>query len=96
MSAFIDGDDLIGNESVEEADYVATTTVVTIRAGDTEYELNINIRNDERLEDNELLRITAIPESLPDNETSCTFDLIITDDDGKLLIYVCEILLLFT
>ena len=53
------------------------------------YTLNITIVNDHRLEDKELIRIVAIPPGIPPNgHTPCSADVIIFDDDGKLLIIV--------
>ena len=59
-----------------------------ILAGTTEFQVNISIIDDRDLEDNELLRIVAIPPELPNNYNNCSADVIINDDDGKLLLYL--------
>ena len=45
----------------------------------------IEIVNDTRMEDHELIRLAALPEVLPDGHVHCTTDVIIMDDDGKLI-----------
>ena len=58
-----------------------------IPKGSMYYTLKIKIVDDDRMEDDEVFRITAIPEDLPDGHIYCTADVYIKDDDGK-LIYV--------
>ena len=59
----------------------------TICKGTDDFLLHIKTVDDERLEDHELLRVIAIPPHLPEGHIRCTADLIIHDDDGK-IIYV--------
>ena len=56
-----------------------------IPKGSTYYILKIKIVDDDRMEDKEVFRITAIPEDLPDGHIYCTTDVYIEDDDGKLI-----------
>ena len=57
----------------------------TVEKGSVSYTLNIIIMNDNRLEDNGLFSITAMSGTPPNGHTPCTTDVIILDDDGKLL-----------
>jgi len=45
--------------------------------------LNITIEDDDRLENNELVSIVAVPPDLPDGYERCEANLMIMDDDGK-------------
>ena len=63
--------------------------------GAVEYTLKVRIVDDRRLEKNELIRIAAIPPVLPMGHIRCTADIIIIDNDGKLLIHVKYMLILF-
>ena len=67
----------------ENEDYTVITRNATIEAGDTHYELTINIIDDDRLEDNELVRITIRPSVIPTNHNPGSIDITIIDDDGK-------------
>lgn len=67
----------------ENEDYEVNTTNATIEAGDTHYELTINIIDDDKLEDNELVRITILPSVIPTNHNPGSVDITIIDDDGK-------------
>lgn len=58
-----------------------------IKKGNTNFVLKIPIVDDRRLEANESFQITVIPPSLPADHHNCTTDLVIVDDDGKLMIY---------
>lgn len=58
-----------------------------IPAGTQEFRLNIEIVDDRRLEDYELFRIITGPPDLPRDAMPCTTDVIIRDDDGKMLHY---------
>ena len=60
-----------------------------------EYTLKVKIVDDKRLEKNELTHIAAIPPALPMGHIRCTADIIIMDNDGKLLIHVKYMLTLF-
>ena len=51
----------------------------------TEFLLKLKIEDDKRLENNEIFRIIAVPPELPDGFSPCTADIIILDNDGKLL-----------
>ena len=81
----------------ETKDYEPLQRHVTIPANTSQFSLNVNIIDDKDLEDNELFRITILPPEIPDNLTADFSDVIIMDDDSKLLIYVeylCYILYL--
>ena len=67
----------------ENEDYVVNTRNATIEAGDTHYELTIDIIGDDRLEDNELVRITILPSVIPIKRYPSSVDITIIDDDGK-------------
>ena len=67
----------------ENEDYVINTKNATIEAGNTHYELTINITDDDRLENNELVRITILPFVLPMDRYPSSVDITIIDDDGK-------------
>ena len=58
----------------------------TVEKGTVNYTLNITIINDNRLEDNRLFSIIAFSGTPPNGHTPCTTDVIILDDDGKLLV----------
>jgi len=45
--------------------------------------LNITIKDDTHLEDNEVFRIEAAPPAVPDGYERCHADIVILDDDGK-------------
>ena len=51
----------------------------------TEFLLKLKIEDDRRLEDNEYFRVCADPPEIPDGYYPCTADIIILDNDGKLL-----------
>lgn len=72
--------------SLDEFDYYALTNSVTIPKDAVNFSLCIEIVDDGRFETNELLRVFAIPPVLPDGYVYSTADLIIFDDDGRLLI----------
>ena len=76
------------NESIIDyyAKYIYPNTVI-IPAGTQDFLLTIDIVDDRRLENNELFRITAGVPDVPDGEVLCSTDVIIRDDDGKLLHY---------
>ena len=57
--------------------------------------MKVRIVDDRRLESNELFRVTAIPPAIPEDHIRCTADVIIVDNDGKLLIHVKCTLTLF-
>ena len=82
------------NESkLHEIDYYTSYSwpeFITVPKGTVDFFLNITIVDDNKLEDNELLRVITIPPVLPDGHIRCTADLIIFDDDGKLIIYACN------
>ena len=59
---------------------------ITISNGTDLFPLNITIFADEDLEDNELIHITIDPPELPTSHTACSTEVIIRDDDGKLLL----------
>ena len=59
-----------------------------VPANTTYFTLNITIVDDSVLENSELVRIVAIPPRVPDGHLRCLADLVIVDDDGKLLSYV--------
>ena len=95
-------DDFIGKDianTPKEIDYYIPfpyTTFAKIPAHSTHFQLNVTIVDDKKLENNELLRIDAIPSPLPYGHTHCTTDVIILDDDGKLFIYgfLCKIFII--
>ena len=53
-----------------------------------EFQVNIIIVDDRDLEDNELLRIFAIPQELPKDYNYYSADVIINDDDGNYKIFI--------
>ena len=67
----------------ENEDYEVNTRNATIEAGNTHYELTINILGDDKLENNELIRITILPFVLPVKHNPSSVDITIIDDDGK-------------
>ena len=67
----------------ENEDYVVNTRNATIEAGNTHYELTIDIIGDDKLEDNELIRITILPSVIPMKHNPKSVDITIIDDDGK-------------
>ena len=67
----------------ENEDYVVNTRNATIEAGNTHYELTINITGDDKLENNELIRITILPSVIPMKQYPSSIDITIIDDDGK-------------
>ena len=67
----------------ENEDYTVNITNATIEAGNTHYELTINILGDDKLENNELIRITILPFVLPVRHNPESVDITIIDDDGK-------------
>ena len=81
----------IGNESSSddnEIDYYVSHSYPNmdiIPKGSMYYTLKIKIVDDDRMEDDEVFHITAIPEDLPDGHIYCTTDVYIKDDDGKLI-----------
>ena len=75
------------NFFTEFEDYEPLTRV-TIPAGTDHFCININILDNKELENNKLFRITIDPPIIPTHHTACSTDVIITDDDGKLLIHV--------
>ena len=54
-----------------------------IPANTTHYTLKIDIVSDRILEDNELFRVTAVPQHRPAGQPDCSAFVIIKDDDGK-------------
>ena len=84
----ITGNHTTTNENIIDyyASYIYPNTVI-IPAGTQDFLLNIRIVNDRRLENNELFRITAVVPNVPEGKFLCTTDMIIRDDDGKLLHY---------
>ena len=72
----------------ETKDYEPVQRLVTIPANTSHFNLSINIIDDKDLEDNEFVRITICPPEIPDNLVANFTDVIIEDNDGKLLIYV--------
>ena len=66
-----------------------------IPAGTTKFLLKVKIVNDKRLEDNEIFRIVADPPDIPNNHFTCSTDVIIWDDDGKLLHKSLAILIVY-
>ena len=58
--------------------------------------MKIKIVNDKIQEDTELFRIAAVPPDIPDGHIRCTADVIIGDDDGKLLHKSLAMFILFT
>ena len=81
----------IGNESSSdnsEIDYYVSHSYPNmdiIPKGSMYYTLKIKIVDEDRMEDDEVFRITAIPEDLPDGHIYCTTYVYIKDDDGKLI-----------
>ena len=74
-----------------ESDFIAQPAhnePTIILAGTTKFQVNIRIVDDEFLEDNELLRIVAIPPELPKDYNYCSADVIINDDDGKYKMFI--------
>ena len=57
--------------------------------------MKVRIVDDRRLENTELIRVAAIPPTLPVDHIRCTADILIVDNDGKLLIHVKCMLTLF-
>ena len=90
----------IGNETSsedDEIDFYAAHSYPNddiIPKGTIYYKLMIKIVDDDRMEDNELIRMAAVPEDLPAGHVHCTTDVIIMDDDGKLIYAKCMSVLL--
>ena len=85
----------IANETnTEEFDYYASYTYpnfAIIPNGSIYLTLTIKIVDNNVLENNKLFRITALPPVTPLGHTECTTDVIIVDDDGKLILYTMHV-----
>ena len=84
---------MIGNQSNHSDGidyYAAYSSNFDVAEKDTSYYiLNITIINDHILEEkNERFRVNVLHPELADDQNHCFADIIIMDDDGKLLIYV--------
>ena len=83
-------DDFTGNHTItnQAIDYYTShehPNEVFIPAGTTQIEISVKVEDDRRLEDYELFRIITGPPDLPEGKFPCATDVIIRDDDGKLL-----------
>ena len=81
----------------ETKDYEPLQRHVTIPANTSHFNLSVNIIDDKDLEDNEFFHITILPSVIPNGLAANSTDVIIEDNDGKLLInveYLCCILYL--
>ena len=85
----------IANETnTEEFDYYASYTYpnfAIIPKGSIYLTLMIQIVDNNVLENNKLFRVYALPPVTPFGHTECTTDVIIDDDDGKLILYTMHI-----
>ena len=83
-------DDFTGNHTItnQAIDYYTSheyPNLALIPAGTQLFQLSVRVEDDRRLEDYELFRIITGPPDLPEGEVPCATDVIIRDDDGKLL-----------
>ena len=73
----------------ENEDYIVDTRIDTIKAGTSHYYLNVTIIGDDKLESNELIRITIHPPVLRHRYQPCsTTHIVILDNDCKFLFHV--------
>jgi len=91
------GDNFIGNATDPDLfDYYtqfAYPYFLDVSRGNETFNISIPIKNDSRMEDNEIIRIGVAPTSVPDGYERHTTDILIMDDDGKLLTNAKYILL---